>query len=281
MNYQQEYNSFYTDYYSLIERKIKHFLITEKTKKKNVDIVLNQLNQYLFSNVPKLLNVIENIDLKNLLQLFEKRNNLYEEDQINLILSNEIRTSFDAIPIEQLPVNYTFDKLLKEIAIQSAVEDITHLLNKNRNLFVLFYRLNDFSKFEIKEYKGISIEDTPLFIELNTIANPEHYTNPDIGIDDLLVEDEKEKKYVYSLPLAIATLIEIGFFELPHVKNLSPTGLMRLVAIIQAKDPKNSTVKRAITGNLNILKDYSKEDGTRYTSHKHAETVKEILKQIK
>ena len=179
-----------------------------------------------------------------------------------------------------LSLHFTFRKLLIEIAILNALNEINRLLLLNRNLFNLFYLLDDFTDFEIKDYVGLSIEDTDIYKSLNRQLNPDYYTNiiyEDVDFD----EPEKVNEKGYSLPIAIALLNEIGFFELEKIKNLSPTSLAKIIAIIQLKDPNNKTANRAISGNIRVLNPDNKEDGFKYTSHKHAEKVKVLLNEIK
>ncbi|MCL9805860.1 hypothetical protein NAT51_10025 [Flavobacterium amniphilum] len=280
MNYQQEYDSIYNSYYLKIEKLIKHHLIAEKAKKRNVNLVHNELNQFLYNNTPSKFEVNNNPALKNLLQLFEARFKLYGEDYINLIFSNEIKTGFNAIQPVELPSGYTIKKLLMEIAIISAIEEVCRLLSINNSLFYLFYNSNDFSRFEIKEYKGMEIDETPIYIELNRRLNPNHYT-VETGLDGYFEEIEETTNKTYSLPIAIALLNEVGFFELEKIKNLSPTSLAKIIAIIQLKDPSDKNTNRAISGNVRVLNPDNKENNFKYTSHKHAEKVKSILNEIK
>jgi hypothetical protein len=49
------------------------------------------------------------------------------------------------------------------------------LLSKNYNLLDMFYKLNKFDEFEIKEYKGLYLEDTQIFIKLHSELYPESY----------------------------------------------------------------------------------------------------------
>ena len=280
MNYQQEYASFYNVYYLRIEKLVKNYFIAEKAKKKNINLVDNQLSEFLANNALAQFEVVKYPELNKLLQLFEKRHKLYVEDHINLIFSNEIKTGFNTINPTELPSNYTFKKLLMEIAIIIAIEDIGYILNLNRSLFYLFYNSNDFSSFEIKEYKGLDVEETPIYVQLNKRMNPSHYVD-ETGLGGFSEDVEETMDKSYSLPIAIALLDEIGFFELEKIKNLSPTSLAKLIAIIQLKDPSNKTTNRAISGNIRVLNPDNKEDGFKYTSHKHAEKVKSILNEIK
>lgn len=280
MNYQQEYDAVYNNYYLKIEKLIKHHLIAEKAKKRNVNLVHNELNQFLYNSIPAKFEVNNNPALKKLLQLFETRFRLYGEDYINLIFSNEIKTGFNVIQPVDLPSGYTLKKLLMEIAIISAIDEISRLLSLNSSLLYLFYNSNDYSRFEIKEYRGVEIDETPIFIELNRRLNPNHYVD-DTGLACFSEEIEEATDKAYSLPIAIALLDEVGFFELPKIKNLSPTSLAKIIAIIQLKDPNNKNTNRAISGNIRVLNSDNNENNFKYTSHKHGEKVKSILNEIK
>lgn len=281
MNFQNDYNSFYTSYYNKIEKLVKHFLVAEKSKSKKVDIVLNSLTEYLFSTIPNRFEVVGNENLKKLLQLFEKRNTLYESNQINLIFTNDIKRMFDSIDPLKLPAKYNLKKLVIEIAIVTAINDIAYLLNLNRSLFVLFYHLNDFSMFEVKQYKEMSIEDTPLYLELIVRVYPDYLTTRENSGFLIPNDEQEENTKPYSLPFAIALLNAIGFFELEKIKNLTPSSLAKIIAIIQQKDPSNKTTIRSISGNIRVLNPNNKEDNFKYTSHKHVEKVKTLLNEIK
>ncbi|WP_445452471.1 hypothetical protein [Flavobacterium sp. 25HG05S-40] len=280
MNYEKEYQYFYNRYYSKSEKLIKQLLITEKIKGRNVDIVYNKLGHYLTTEFPTKILATTNPKLKDLLQLFEKRFKYYEVNEISSIFTYEIKTSFNKIEVSELPVGYTIRKLLIEIAILNILDEISRLLLVNRSLFNRFYQLDDFTDFEIKDYKGLSVEDTSIYRVLNEKLYPDSYTNTDYEDFDF-EEPEKANEKGYSLPVVIALLNEIGFFELEKIKNLSPTSLAKIIAIIQLKDPNNKTTNRAISGNIRVLNPDNKEDGFKYTSHKHAEKVKAVLNEIK
>ena len=165
MNYEQEYQYFFNKYYSKSEKLIKQFLIIEKSKKRNANLVYNELEKYLSNKTVTIFAGVKYPSLEGLLLLFNNRHKNYEADEINLIFANEIKTGFEKIDIlELLPPYYTLRKLLMEIAILNALNEINRLLLLNRNLFNLFYLLDDFTDFEIKDYVGFSIEDTDIFI---------------------------------------------------------------------------------------------------------------------
>lgn len=86
-------------------------------------------------------------------------------------------------------------------------------------------------------------------------------------------EEIKIQKPPTSLPLQIAILSEIGFFELEKFKNLSSTQKENLISILL-----NRPDKRAIRGNFNVLNKDSNEDDTKYTSFNNLEKAREIIK---
>lgn len=281
MNYEQEYLYFCNKYYSITEKIIKQFLITEKSKKRNATLVYNELEEHLSNKTTTIFTGVKYPSLEILLQLFNNRHKYYEADDINSIFANEIKMCFEKVDsLELLPPHYTLRKLLIEIAILDALNEINRLLRLNRNLFNLFYLLDDFTDFEIKDYKSLSLEDTPIYRLLNEKLNPNFYTNTNYEDFDF-DEPEKIEEKSYSLPIVIALLNEIGFFELEKIKNLSPTSLAKIIAIIQSKDLNNKTTNRAISGNIRVLNPNNKEDGFKYTSHKHAQKVKALLNEIK
>lgn len=94
-------------------------------------------------------------------------------------------------------------------------------------------------------------------------------------------EHEKIEFKNPSLPKAIAMLNEIGFFDLDKIKKLEPAAIIKIIAIIQVKDPNNLTVKRAIGGNLRVLDPDSLENNSKYTTHKNIEKIKSLYIEIK
>ena len=287
MNNKQEYEYFYNKYYSHFEKLIKRFLIVEKNKKKNGNFVYNELVNYLSIAFHNKIDLTTNLNLKNFLSIFEKGIIKYEDDQINLVFENEIKPNFDKIGLSVLPLSYTIRKLLIEIALVNIANEISRLLQSNRNLFNLFYAIGEFKEFEIKEYAGLSVEDTEIFKSLNQQLYPDYYTNRILQNDtdeDKFYENNTKpnKSKTHDLPISIAMLYEIGFFELEKIKNLSPNNQAKIIAFIQQKDIENSNIQRAISGNIRVLfPDSNKEDGLRYTSHKHLEKVKLLLNTIK
>lgn len=97
--------------------------------------------------------------------------------------------------------------------------------------------------------------------------------------NDLLKSYEKEKETtpekVTPLPLQIAILNKIGFFDLEVFKNLNTSQKENLISILL-----NRPDKRGIRGNINVLQDGSNENAHKYTSHKKEKEVNEILQNL-
>ena len=287
MNYKQEYEYFYNKYYSHFENLIKLFLIVEKSKKKNGNFVYNDLENYLSIEFQNKFVLATNPNLKNFVSIFEKGIIKYEDNEIELAFENEIKPNFDKIGFSGLPLSYTLRKLLIEIALVNIANEISRLLQSNRSLFNLFYAIGEFEEFEIKEYAGLSVEDTEIYKSLNQQLYPDYYTNRILQNDtdeDKFYENDTKliKTKTHDLPISIAMLYEIGFFELEKIKNLSPNNQAKIIAFIQQKNIENNNIVRAISGNIRVLfPDSNKEDGFKYTSHKHLEKVKLVLATIK
>jgi hypothetical protein len=281
MSYKQEYEYFYNKYYYHFERLVKSFLLAKKNKKENKIRVFNELRNYLSVEFLNKISLTTNPYLKNYLSIFEKRSTFYEEDAINLIFVNKIKPSFDKVELTNLPVDYTLRKLLIEIALVNITNEISRLLQSNSNLFYLFYQLDDFTDFEIKDYVGISVEDTAIYKSLNVRLYPDFYTNR-IFEDAIDQEDLQNANFVgHSLPIVVALLNEIGFFELDKIKNLSPNNQAKIIALLQQKDSNDKNLIRSISGNIRVLSPDNKEDNFKYTSHKHSDRVKAVLNDIK
>jgi hypothetical protein len=77
------------------------------------------------------------------------------------------------------------------------------------------------------------------------------------------------------LPYQIAMLDYLGFLDYLHKSHFKTKYKLRaeLVKILDATD-------RSIKGNISVLKDYSKENRTKYTAHSHKENVIKDYEQL-
>ncbi|CAM4092056.1 hypothetical protein [Gillisia limnaea] len=89
-----------------------------------------------------------------------------------------------------------------------------------------------------------------------------------------LQNKKQEKEKTNDLPYKIALLKEIGFFDLPLLKNLTGNKKREVVAqLIGGTD-------RQIKGNINVLNPQSMDDRTRYTSFTYEDEVKRFVSRL-
>jgi hypothetical protein len=84
-------------------------------------------------------------------------------------------------------------------------------------------------------------------------------------------ETEIEEK----IPFKIALLDELGFFDLPKIKNKSKESQYKIIQKIIEAD------LRTIKGNVLVLNPESKEDRSKYTSNNHLENTRNYLDKLK
>lgn len=177
MNYQEIYADFYSKYCHKVEVLIKAFFIKRKSQKRTFNDTYNTVIMYLSNEVNKKHIFEKNQSLKELYLLFGKRYSFYEINEEQEIFENELKTAFNKIDLSSLPINYNYIKLIKDIAIVEAINEISRLLSNNNRLFDMMYKLNEFDDFEIKQYKGIALDDTPVFKELHQKLYPDYYND--------------------------------------------------------------------------------------------------------
>lgn len=183
MNYQKIYTDFYSKYYDKAEFLMQLFFIKRKSQNRAFGDTYNSAFLYLSGDFIGKHIFEKNEHLKQLHLLFGKRYSFYETDQEQEIFTNELKNEFDTISFSKLPKDYNYNKLIKDIAIIEAVNEILRLMSCNYSLFSMMYKLNEFELFEIREYKGIALEDTAKFKKLHLKLYPEYYTQSEgLGI---------------------------------------------------------------------------------------------------
>ena len=175
MDYEKIYQEFYSKYYNKAEILVKNLLIKSKSKDKNFGVPYKQVNNYLSDTLKKKYNLYENDKLTELYQIFDQRYREYEKDEIQKIFANEIEIAFSKIETLELPTNYTYFKLIKEIAIIEIINELHRLWSNNSRLIEMYYKLNNFDEFELREYRGVSIENYPVYKKLHQKLHPEYY----------------------------------------------------------------------------------------------------------
>ncbi len=189
MEHQERYNYFYSKYYTKAELLIKQFLINRKSQDKVFTMVFNEVFQYLTIDYVQKSSVHKNQHLKTLYTLFEKRHSFYANNQEQNIFQNEIKNTFNNLTEAQLPKYYSFTKLITEIAVLQATDEIARLFANQVQLMGMFYQLNAFEEFEIKMYDPVSFEDTSIFKKLHQLL----YTRETSLIDTKLLSNSESQ----------------------------------------------------------------------------------------
>ncbi|HLF50926.1 hypothetical protein [Flavobacterium sp.] len=174
MNYENIYEGFYSKYYSKAEILIKNFFIKRHSQKRTFGNSINEVRFYLSNDFINKYILYNN---ENLHQFFCKRHSIYSVDEVQEVFENEIKIEFDKINALDLPADYNYPKFIKEIALIEVKNEISRLLSNNSDLLVMFFKLNEFDDFEIREHRGLSVEDYPIYKKLKSKLYPENYAN--------------------------------------------------------------------------------------------------------
>ena len=179
MEHQERYNYFYSKYYTKAEFLIKQFLIKRKSQDKVFSMVFNEAFQYITLDYVQKSNIQKNQHLKTLYTLFEKRHSFYANNQEQHIFKNEIKNAFNNLTDAQLPKGYSFTKLITEIAVLQAIDEIARIFANQVQLIGMFYQLNAFEEFKIRTYDPLSLEDSPIFKKLHQLLYPKETSDID------------------------------------------------------------------------------------------------------
>ncbi|WP_395047783.1 hypothetical protein [Flavobacterium sp.] len=199
MNYEKIYQDFYSKYYDKAEVLIKLLFIKKQNQNKTFTNSLNETRKYLYNYATNNLLVNNNESLKELYRIFDNRYRVYATNQIQEIFSDEIKTGFDKLKVSELPKNYSFNRLVFEIALLEALNEISRLLSNNARLFEMMYKLNEFDLFEIRFYKDLGLEEYPdfqrLFLKLypkneTSFVENENIITPKTKIVDLKIDSK-------------------------------------------------------------------------------------------
>lgn len=201
MDYSQIYKSYYTRYYDKFEEKIKHIFINNKDRHTSFGLVLNNLLKCLDNEIPVRAVINGNENLKKFQKIFNNRYSYYDEDldqeiMIEQILKNQIKPEFEILTDTSLTDRYSFNDLIREIAFLNVCHEIRRLLQNHNRLFEMFYKTKLFDEFEIRDYRGIGLEQSEIFIKLNKILYPDYYLNSHLNINIEEVKTETESQEI-------------------------------------------------------------------------------------
>ena len=192
MEYQERYNYFYSKYYTKAEFLIKQYLIKKNSQERVFTLAFNEVTQYLTNNHVQKKPIYTHQDLKSLHLLFENRGRFYAKTQVKNIFENEIKIAFNAISKSLLPNDYNFTKLVIEIAILEATNEIARVFSNHFQLINMFYQLNEFELFEIRTYDPLNIEDSPIYKKLQKQLYPK--SNVFFDADSIINSNQQNDK---------------------------------------------------------------------------------------
>lgn len=248
MDYNQIYQSYYVRYYKGFEKKIKYIFIDSKKKYSNYHQVLRDLNKCLNKEIPKRTLINRSVELQVLLDIFKERHCHYDSDLadeiiINEIFKNQIKPEFEILNKSSLNEKYSLNDLIREIAFLNVCDEINRLLQNNYRLFEMFYQTKKFDEFEIRNYRGIGLEQSEIYIKLNKIQNPEYYDSLKmISTSTVEIESEpiqiqkKQSEEIETIKFNLSKFSEVEKIFLLHVcfntrTRLPQTEFLKLMLI--------------------------------------------------
>ena len=207
MDYNKLYNTTLNNYLSIAEKLLKRNIIKLKNIGYTFDYTYDQLSGQVSYYKHRSLNNISEASKSEYLTLFNDREIMFEDDAINKILNHKI------IPLlkknNQLK-GFNLEDFIKSIAIYDAVRKTANLFNNYHPIYKLMYDLNNFKKFEIKNYGG-SAYNTPLYKQLGEkvyptpkvseakISNSSDQTDDYLNVEDVAKLTNYAKATIYDL----------------------------------------------------------------------------------
>lgn len=185
MDYEVLYSYYYEKWYCKFENSIKDYFIECKNNDIKLGSAINDLKQIHIQEFANKIKLNQSDLLKELYNVFIKRFSDYEKNEINRVFEKKILKNFESLNRSELPKNYTIKQLLFDFIKVDVVKEIQRLLQNNSSLLQMFYDVNDFSEFEIRDHRGIRIEDYPIYKKLYKRLYPEYYQKYDEDNDSL------------------------------------------------------------------------------------------------
>lgn len=171
MDYLEIYNESFTIAKLKGETITRESLESLKKEKRNSNFAYNRTLELLETHIKKSI-ISENENLTNLERYFQQTLSSYDEDAIEFTLKKEITSFYNKLTSNDLPKDYSFSLMIKDLAEYRGLNEIARLFRNQSTLYEMMYNLDDFSHFKIENYGNIHYEDTPLFNELRERLYP-------------------------------------------------------------------------------------------------------------
>ena len=229
IDYEKIYVDSYSEYYCKAETLIKKFLMKRKSEEMGFGKTSQKAKEYLTAKQKDKYNLLENRKLIEIYELFGTRYQEYEVNHIQNIFAKKIKIAFENIETSKLPLNYSYSKLIKEIAVIEVLKEISRLMTNNNRLLELFYDLNMFDEFEIREHRNISLENYPIYKKLNMIKYPNYYNS--YSENEIFEQDKYEEIDLSNSPATekIIFLQKLGVIDFLRTKQPFSTSINSLL----------------------------------------------------
>ena len=167
MNYKEIYTDYYDQYYNKIESLIKSYFIKQKKSERTFGYGLQIVKKYIAETVKHKYDFEKDDPLIECYNFFVNRHRLYNStSSIDRILQNEIYDYFVENESCESRSNKSFNGLIKKIAINESVKEISRIIINDSTYLQLFYDWSDMLEFEIRDYAAIQIDTRPKYAKL-------------------------------------------------------------------------------------------------------------------
>ena len=274
MDYEKIYEDFYSKYYSKSEFLIKSYLIKCESEENTFGFAQKEVNKYLSNHTKNNLNLHKYQKLNELYILFNTRYHIYKNNHIQKIFV-KILAEFVKIKESELPTDYSYTKFIKDTAILEVVNEILRLLYGNSKLLEMFYDLNMFDEFEIREHKNISLENYPIYKKLIIIKYPDYYNS--YAEDEIFEQGKYEEIDLSNSPATekVIFLQKLGVIDFLRTKQPFSTSINSLATVLSAvTGEKSGTVQPMLNAML------SKNVDTRNNPLESKKPVNKVTQQL-
>lgn len=221
-----------------------------------------------------ILEAFENGNLKHIIEFLKVLKFQYDDLETENEKLEFIKTT--KIKAKEEYSKELYDKIFQDFVVLKNEKDFKEKVIKKHLIYDKLH-LSDYV-FGLANFKSfLTINSYYKFLRLTKILNFCNQYKSDVDSFEIDKVDFKST----SIPKSIAMLKASGFFELESIKKINPTKLSQIIAIIIGKDPNNKTDVRGISGNISVLKSYSEENYSKYTSHKRIDEMTDLLNKIK
>lgn len=167
MNYKEIYIEHYNRCYDKTESLIKSYFLKQKKSERTFGYGLQIVKKYLAETVNDKYEFAKEDPLVECYNYFLKRNRLYKSSSsIERILENEIYECFSENCGQEKIPEKLYCNLIKRIAINECVEEITRIISNDSVHLQLFYDYNSMDEFEIRDDSTVQIDNRPKYAKL-------------------------------------------------------------------------------------------------------------------